>query len=447
MHPHPASELCETPTMLDVEASGFGRHSYPIEIGFVLPDGHAFCTLIQPAPDWTHWDAAAEQVHHITRALLLRRGRPALEVAHLLNERLDGLVVYSDGWANDYTWLAILFDAAGMAPSFKLENIRRLLAEDEAERLFEQSFEAWFQEALQRPPEGVRRVLRRRSKGREGRGARDLLRDAAWKLCGHRDFTAAWRRDPFDRDAGIDAVITRLRGLAPLGARAERSGDFLAESFKKIERFLAELDRRELIRPRDHDGLEAELGELGRWKEWSWKGGGPRYGKGLLRADILAERDAVRLDLERFLELAGADLAEQPLERLVRGLQVGPVDAQRGLHARPVLAPYHRERRRFAPRDGDGSGRLRGRRGHRRHPVLDRTVPPRLGRLLGGRGAVDRRDEREDPRKDGLHDPARARRRARRRRSRPGPAAPSGEIARKRGRGGPRSRTRGRPRP
>jgi len=134
MHPGPASELCETPTMLDVEASGFGRHSYPIEIGFVLPDGHAFCTLIQPTPDWTHWDAAAEQVHHITRALLVRRGRPALEVAHLLNERLDGLVVYSDGWANDYSWLGVLFDAVGLSPRFRLENLRALLRDDEADR-------------------------------------------------------------------------------------------------------------------------------------------------------------------------------------------------------------------------------------------------------------------------------------------------------------------------
>ena len=134
MHPCPASELRDAPTMLDVEASGFGRHSYPIEIGFVLPDGHAFCTLIKPAPDWTHWDAAAEQVHHITRALLIRRGRPALEVARLLNERLDGLVVYSDGWANDYSWLGVLFDAVGLSPRFRLENLRALLRDDEADR-------------------------------------------------------------------------------------------------------------------------------------------------------------------------------------------------------------------------------------------------------------------------------------------------------------------------
>ncbi len=140
--PHRPLVLCNhyndtnmaAPAILDIEASGFGRASYPIEVGYVLPDGSSFCTLVSPSSDWTHWDPNAEQLHHISRDLLSERGRPADEVARRLNDDLRGLTVYSDGWANDYTWLAILFDAAGMAPSFKLENIRRLLAEDEAER-------------------------------------------------------------------------------------------------------------------------------------------------------------------------------------------------------------------------------------------------------------------------------------------------------------------------
>lgn len=134
MHHGAANGHFEAPTMLDVEASGFGRHSYPIEIGFVLPDGHAFCTLIQPAADWTHWDIAAERVHHIARALIVQRGRPAAEVARMLNESLNGQVVYSDGWANDYSWLGVLFDEAGTSPRFKLENLRALLQDDEADR-------------------------------------------------------------------------------------------------------------------------------------------------------------------------------------------------------------------------------------------------------------------------------------------------------------------------
>jgi hypothetical protein len=128
--PHRSTALA--PTVLDVEASGFGRNSYPIEVGFVLPTGHTFCTLIRPEPHWTHWDEQAAHVHHISRELISQRGLPASEVARKLNADLRGQVVYSDGWANDYSWLGVLFDVASLAPTFKLENLRRLLTEDEA---------------------------------------------------------------------------------------------------------------------------------------------------------------------------------------------------------------------------------------------------------------------------------------------------------------------------
>ena len=122
------------PTMLDVEASGLGRNSYPIEVGYVLPDGHAYCTLVRPETHWTHWDAGAERLHRIPRAIIEARGLPALEVARKLNAQLSGQVVYSDGWANDYSWLGALFDAAELVPRFKLENLRTLLNETEADQ-------------------------------------------------------------------------------------------------------------------------------------------------------------------------------------------------------------------------------------------------------------------------------------------------------------------------
>jgi hypothetical protein len=117
------------PCVLDIEASGFGRRSYPIEIGYVLPDGRAACMLVRPAADWTHWDESAERVHGITRALLGTHGRSAHEVAQTLNHDLAGQVVYCDGWAHDYAWLAALFEEAGLSPRFRLESVGALLAE------------------------------------------------------------------------------------------------------------------------------------------------------------------------------------------------------------------------------------------------------------------------------------------------------------------------------
>ncbi|KAI1699014.1 hypothetical protein Ddc_18806 [Ditylenchus destructor] len=51
------------------------------EIGFVEATGLPFCSLIQPAPEWQHWDEQAEQLHGISRELLLRHGRPREWVA------------------------------------------------------------------------------------------------------------------------------------------------------------------------------------------------------------------------------------------------------------------------------------------------------------------------------------------------------------------------------
>jgi hypothetical protein len=76
------------PIILDIEASGFGRSGYPIEIGYALPDGQTWCSLIRPEPEWTHWDPGAEAVHHISQDLLLTRGRYVREVASLINQNL-----------------------------------------------------------------------------------------------------------------------------------------------------------------------------------------------------------------------------------------------------------------------------------------------------------------------------------------------------------------------
>ena len=124
----------ELPAILDIEASGFGRGSYPIEVGFCGGNGALFCALITPEPDWQHWDASAEALHGITRELLRRHGRPVRWMAEQLNTRLGGQTVYCDGWGQDFPWLSRLFDVAELPMRFKLDDLRRLLTEAEAPR-------------------------------------------------------------------------------------------------------------------------------------------------------------------------------------------------------------------------------------------------------------------------------------------------------------------------
>lgn len=119
------------PLVIDVEASGFGVGSYPIEVGVAMPDGKVRCMIVRPEPEWVHWDEKAQSLHGITREILLEHGSPVREVAEQLNEWLTGEIVYSDAWGNDSSWLALLFDTAGISQRFKLESLRALLSEQQ----------------------------------------------------------------------------------------------------------------------------------------------------------------------------------------------------------------------------------------------------------------------------------------------------------------------------
>ena len=120
-----------SPVIIDIEASGFGRGSYPIEIGYYMPAGDSFCALILPEPGWTHWDESAEAVHGISREFVVDKGRPAVEICLELNRRFRGERIYCDAWAYDYVWLSKLYDAVDLFPSFELKDLRDLLEDCE----------------------------------------------------------------------------------------------------------------------------------------------------------------------------------------------------------------------------------------------------------------------------------------------------------------------------
>jgi len=133
------------PVILDLEASGFGAESYPIEVGLALETGATACYLIRPHPDWRHWDPASERLHGLTRDQLVKFGRPVREVAQSLNRLLEAQTVYSDAWSYDHGWISRLFDAAGLLPGFKLDSLQRLFCEAQYE-IWNQTLEQVFAE-------------------------------------------------------------------------------------------------------------------------------------------------------------------------------------------------------------------------------------------------------------------------------------------------------------
>jgi hypothetical protein len=121
------------PYIIDVEASGFGPHGYPIEVGLALEPDHRYCTLIRPADDWDHWDDHAESVHQVCREDLIQHGRTVSDVALELNRLLQDKVVYSDAWGVDYPWIIKLYASAGISAAFRVSALEMILTERQLE--------------------------------------------------------------------------------------------------------------------------------------------------------------------------------------------------------------------------------------------------------------------------------------------------------------------------
>ncbi|GIW40287.1 MAG: hypothetical protein KatS3mg076_0864 [Candidatus Binatia bacterium] len=207
---------------------------------------------------------------------------------------------------------------AGVDPEFTV------LTEGEANRLFEEAFGVFLERALENPPEGVRRALRRRpSRTDENREAppSERLRRAAWSLAEWRDFPAGWKRPDFDRKKSIDDLVAEIRRVAELGRNCfSPRGDPLYARTEPLRRFAENLSRSEEVRPRDYDRLEADLVSLATDSPLRnrWRGRGEQYGPGVLRAELLESVEGLLGKLQAFARTADADLAAC-LERDLRG--------------------------------------------------------------------------------------------------------------------------------
>ena len=195
----------------------------------------------------------------------------------------------------------------------RVDPLFNVLTEAQAERLFGEAFNAWFQSQLENPPEGVRRSLRRPSRamrpgGADEDGPIERLRRSAFDLAQWRDFRSAWTREPLDRTAAIAVVVDLVHRLAEISARPSYSGDNFFLDTAPVRKTSRDLNA---ISPDDLDGLEACLIELHRNRDFKRrrKGSGPTYGKGVTRAQVLESRDALTFALTDFQVRADAELA------------------------------------------------------------------------------------------------------------------------------------------
>jgi ATP-dependent exoDNAse (exonuclease V) beta subunit len=189
---------------------------------------------------------------------------------------------------------------AGIDPLFEVSS------EEATEELADEAFDGWFQRILSNPPEGVRRILRRRNLSDS---PREQLRAATQKLRKHRDFPTSWRRDPFDRNNQIDSLIQELAQLGSLAPSSSWPNDPLARNLLEASRFVEEMTRLESVSGRDYDGLEAELRGLARRRSWNLKGAKRTTFAQLSRDQVLERRDQIKANLDAFISATDADLA------------------------------------------------------------------------------------------------------------------------------------------
>jgi ATP-dependent exoDNAse (exonuclease V) beta subunit len=196
-----------------------------------------------------------------------------------------------------------------------------VIAEEEERELLDRVFDRWLTGVLEDPPPGVRRALKRRGGDTP---PSEKLRRAAHTLVEQRDFAAPWQRPPLDREPEIDRMLGLLTALADLGRVASNSRDMLGVNLRTLAASLLELEidlpsasaETSSLGGQDYDRLEHALSRLLRVKAWKHKGYGQQYAEGLLRADILARREEVRVALEDLVARLDGEVAALLREEL-----------------------------------------------------------------------------------------------------------------------------------
>ncbi len=186
----------------------------------------------------------------------------------------------------------------------------QVLTEPEAEALYRRAFDRWVEAELERPPEGLRRALRRRATLDDGDPV-ERLRGAGWTLADWRDFRAPWRREPFAREGAIEALVERVHTFVAASRSCATPADGLYADTWLARRISDDVRVREPLAPRDHDGLEAGLVDLARSRQFRRprKGYERNYRGGVTRDEVLEAHARLGEALDDFARRADADLA------------------------------------------------------------------------------------------------------------------------------------------
>ena len=187
------------------------------------------------------------------------------------------------------------------------------LNEQQASRLFERAFRAWFEKSLGADSPGLQRALVRLAwrDSLDSTSPMEQLQFAARKLIEWRDHPAPWRRVPFERDRAIDRLIGHLELIGEAAARCAKPADNLVKALRPARDLLLWIQRSESARPRsrDYDTLESFLIRLLRDLKKNMQKGAGFFADGISREQVVQARERLLRELAEFQETSEADLA------------------------------------------------------------------------------------------------------------------------------------------
>jgi hypothetical protein len=116
--------------IIDFEASGLGRNSYPIEVAW--GDGKHPVTSFLLNPEnmdgWTDWDPRSLEFHRISRDELIQKGKDPRRIAAKMVKELAGKTLYSDEPRYDNMWKDRLLKDSGYDPGLiQIKNLKYFL--------------------------------------------------------------------------------------------------------------------------------------------------------------------------------------------------------------------------------------------------------------------------------------------------------------------------------
>ncbi|MBC2715714.1 MAG: hypothetical protein HF978_10440 [Desulfobacteraceae bacterium] len=116
--------------IIDFEASGLGKESYPIEVAW--GDGRHPVTSFLLNPEsmngWTDWDPRSLEFHGIPRDKLIKKGEDPKRIAEIMVKELAGKTLYSDEPRYDNMWKDRLLIDSGYDPRLiRIKNLKYFL--------------------------------------------------------------------------------------------------------------------------------------------------------------------------------------------------------------------------------------------------------------------------------------------------------------------------------